>query len=431
MGLFEIFAIIVVLSALFSYINYRYIRLPTTIGLMLIALAMSVGVLVLGCMGIGVKEMAVEFFERVDFSEVLLHGMLGFLLFTGALHVDINDLIEQKWVVAFLAGGGVIISTLIVGASLWAVFRLLPISLPLIYCFVFGALISPTDPIAVIGILRRVGMPRQLETQITGESLFNDGIGVVAFATLLELTVGAGDVTLGKATWLFVKETLGGAIFGFLTGLLTYQMLKRVDNYQVEILLTLALVMGGYAFADAFHISGPIAMVVAGLLIGNHGRAFAMSEMTREHLDTFWELVDGILNAVLFVLIGMEVLVLAFTWDYLVAGLLAIPIVLLARLVSVSAPMGLLRLWHQFGANAIKIMTWGGLRGGISIALALSLPRTPEREIIVAITYAIVVFSILVQGLTIGALAKRSVNEFCKLSQSASEEKSTARKNHP
>jgi CPA1 family monovalent cation:H+ antiporter len=283
---------------------------------------------------------------------------------------------------------------------------LLGFNIAFIYCLLFGALISPTDPIAVLGILKKVDTPKSLETKIVGESLFNDGVGVVIFLILLEMAGSGHEIGVGRIFMLFVQEAIGGGLLGFAAGMLAYWMLKQVDNYQVEILITLGLVTGGYALADALHLSAPIAIVVAGLLIGNHGRSFAMSEDTRQNLDTFWELADEVLNAVLFLLIGLEVMVLSYTWMSFTGALLAIVIVLSARLISVSVPIFLLKRVRSFSPNVVKILTWGGLRGGISIALALSLPVGGERDVLLAITYGIVVFSILVQGLTISPYLK-------------------------
>jgi len=406
MKLFNILAILITLSALFSYVNYRYFRLPNAIGLMLIALLVSLGLIALGAFGLGLDEDARRLLDSIDFDETLLHGMLSFLLFAGALHVNLSDLYRQKWIIGFLATGGVVGSTFLMGVLSWQIFGMLGIDMPLIYCLLFGALISPTDPIAVLSILKRAGVPESLETKISGESLFNDGVAVVVFLVLLEIATGVHEVTAGTVAALFVKEALGGVIFGLAVGAVAYWMLKSVDNYQVEVLITLALVTGGFALADAIHISGPIAIVVAGLLIGNHGRMLAMSERTREHLDTFWELVDEILNAVLFVLIGLEVLVLTFSRQYFIASFLIIPLLLGSRFVSVGLPVVVLRYFRQFSPNVVKILTWGGLRGGISVALALSLPASNSREAILAVTYSVVVFSILVQGLTIGRLVR-------------------------
>jgi len=407
MHLFTLLAILLTLSALFSYLNARFLRLPTTIGAMLIALILSLGLLVIGRFGIPLEEQAAQLVRSTHFDEALLQGMLSFLLFAGALHVNLNDLARQRSVVFLLATLGVGLSTLIVGSLMWWVLGLLGLSLPFLYCLLFGALISPTDPIAVLGILKTAGVPKSLEIKIAGESLLNDGTGVVLFLLLLGLVHNGQELDLGQAAILFVREAVGGAALGLILGGMTFRLLKSIDEYPVEVLLTLALVTGGYALASALHVSGPIAMVVAGLMIGNHGRRLAMSAKTRQHLDTFWELMDEILNTVLFVLIGFEILLLHFTGDVLLAGFIAIGIVLLARWVSVGLPLMMLRQVRTLSPHAVKILTWGGLRGGISVALALSLPVGAERDLIVAITYAVVVFSIAVQGLTLGKLVQR------------------------
>lgn len=408
MNLFNIIAILITLSAVFSYINYRYIRLPTSIGLMLIALLMSLALIVLKRFDLDLVPRVALLLESINFSDTLMHGMLSFLLFAGALHININDLARQKWVIITLATLGVLISTFIVGYTSSWVFGRFGIEVPLIYCMLFGALISPTDPIAVLGILKTVGAPKSLETNIAGESLFNDGIGVVVFIVLLGIATGEHQASFGNVMGLLAEEVLGGIVFGLVIGALAFQMLKNIDNYQVEILITLALVTGGYALAHELHVSGPIAIVIAGLLIGNHGRLLAMSDKTCEHLDMFWELVDEILNGVLFVLIGLEVLVLTLSINYIVAGVFIIPLVIVARFISVGLPVTVLRLKREFSPNAVRIMTWGGLRGGISIALALSLPGGPERDTILTATYIVVVFSILVQGLTIGRMVRQA-----------------------
>ena len=372
---------------------------------MLIAMFISVTLVVLGHCGFeGIQNKATAVLEGIDFNKALMHGMLSFLLFSGALHVNLEDLARHKWIISILATFGVVMSTFIVGGSAWVVFLIIGIKLPFIYCLLFGSLIAPTDPIAVIGILKKAGVPKSLETKITGESLFNDGVAVVVFLVIMGIIAGGHDVTVGHIMLLFIEEAIGGIFFGFVIGWIAYLMLKSVDNYQVEVLLTLALVMGGYALAHTIHVSGPIAMVVAGIFIGNKGRLFAMSDKTREHLDSFWELMDEILNAVLFLLIGLEVLVLATKGSYLIAGLAMIPVVLVARFMSVGLPVTFMRRIRDFSPNAVKIMTWGGLRGGISVALALSIPSGPEREALLTVTYIIVVFSILVQGLTIARL---------------------------
>lgn len=406
MSALDLAALLLTLAAVFSYINYRYIGLPTAIGIMVIAIVMSLAVVALGYLGLeSARAQAAAVLGGIDFNVALMHGMLSFLLFAGALQINLADLADRKWIVGILATVGLVTTTLIVGVLSWGVFTLLDIDIPFMYCLLFGALISPTDPVAVIGILKRVGVPKSLETKIVGESLFNDGVAVVVFLVLAEISLGGGEVTVGHVARLFVVESLGGAAFGFAAGWVTFWMLKRVDNYQVEVLLTLGLVMGGYALARAIHVSGPIAMVVAGILIGNRGRVLAMSEQTREHLDSFWELIDEILNAVLFLLIGLEVLAITIGRDYVTAGVLMIPVVLLARFVSVGVPVAVMRRRRTFSPRAVRIMTWGGLHGGISVALALSLPAGTERAILVTVTYFVVVFSIIVQGLTVGKLA--------------------------
>jgi len=392
--------ILICLAALFSYVNHRLLKLPMTIGLMAVALVFSLILLVLGKLGFGVEAEAQRFIGAIDFNEALMHGMLGFLLFAGALHVKLDELLDLKWVIGTLAVIGTILSSLLIGGLSYVVFALVGLPLPFLYCLLFGALISPTDPIAVMGVLRQARLPKALEMKIVGESLFNDGVGVVIFLVVLNLvpkeTVHVTDVLV-----LFAEEALGGAALGLALGYIAYRMLRSVDNYQVEILITLALVMGSFGLADLLHTSGPIAVVVAGLLIGNYGRQWAMSETTREHLDNFWELLDELLNAVLFVLIGLEVLVLSFQQPYLIAGLVAIPLVLTARWITVVVQVKGLSVVREFNEKTIKILTWGGLRGGISVALALSLPPGSSRDALVTITYAVVVFSILVQGLTI------------------------------
>ncbi len=420
--IFESVALLLTLAALFSYFNFRFLKLPTTIGVMMMALALSLALIAAGWRAPAVTDYARGVLDTIDFNEALLHGMLGFLLFAGALHINLDDLLANKTVIGLLATVGVVLSTFIVAGLSWVIFNtLLNLDLPWIYCLLFGALISPTDPIAVLAILKRLSVPKSLETKVTGESLFNAGVGVVAFLAIMKITQGSVvhgtaqpvDTGLLDVLWLFLFEVVGGAVCGLVAGVIAYRMLKQVDNYQVEVLISLALVAGGYALCDRLHLSGPIAMVVAGLLIGNHGRTMAMSDETREHLDAFWELVDEILNAVLFVLIGLEVMVLTLTGDFLLAGLLAIPAVLLARLLAVGLPVMLMRRVRTFTPHAVKVLTWGGLRGGISVALALSIPKGAGvaeagwRDLILAVTYVVVVFSIGVQGLTIGPLLRR------------------------
>ena len=409
MNLFEVTAVLVTITALFGFVNERYIKLPTTIGVTLVALVLSLGMLLFG--GPELSSWSERFLEGLNFDELVLEGMLSFLLFAGSLTVNLDDLNRQKWPVLVLATVGVVTSTFVVGTLIYLLLQALGLGLPYLYALAFGALITPTDPIAVLSILKKVGVPKDIETLITGESLFNDGVGVVVFSVIVSL-LGAGghggeEVGAASIAILFAQEAVGGVIFGLLIGLIAYYLLKGVDNYTVEILITLSLVMGGYALALAMHTSGPLAMVVAGLFIGNRGRLFAMSEKTREHLDTFWELVDEILNAVLFVLIGLEMLVVDFEPRYLGVMLLTIPLVLFSRFIAVGLPITIMRRRRNFLPYTVRMMVWGGLRGGISVALALSLPPSPERDLILTLTYGVVVFAIMVQGLTIGQVAKR------------------------
>jgi CPA1 family monovalent cation:H+ antiporter len=406
MNLFALFAVLITLTALLSYLNERFLRLPPTIGVMASALVLSVVLIVVGRLGWMADRWAEGIMEQVDFSAVLLQGMLSFLLFAGALHVDLSDLLERKWTILSLATVGVALSTFLVGTIFYYLLALFGLRVDYIYCLLFGALISPTDPIAVIGMLKRAGLPRSLQSMIVGESLFNDGVGVVAFTMILGIVTGGHHLTAGGVGWLFLQEAVGGVLFGVVIGWLAFLMLKSIDNYIVEVLITLALVAGGYALAGALHTSGPIAMVAAGLFIGNHGRLFGMSDRTRNHLDPFWELVDEILNAMLFVMIGLELLILDLKPVYILVGLVVIPFLLMIRFTSVGLPISLLRFWRSFRPRTVHLMTWAGVRGGISIALALSLPPFPHRDVVLVVTYAVVVFSILVQGLTVGKAAR-------------------------
>jgi len=357
MNMFEIFALLLTFSALFSYINKRLLHLPDTIGVMFAALVFSLLIALLGGFGIPLEGLAQSTLQQIDFSRALLHGVLSFLLFAGALHVNLDDLLSQKWIIIILATVGVALSTLIVGVLTWWVFGWLGFHISLIYCLLLGALISPTDPVAVLSILKSAHVPKSLEAKISGESLFNDGIGVVLFLALYRIAVDHGTPSVFGTAELFIREVIGGAALGLLCGGTAYWMLKNIDDYKVEILITIVLAAGGYALADAWHLSGPIAIVVAGLLIGNKGRVLAMSDTTKERLDQFWELMEDILNAMLFVLIGLETLMLPFSWHVVVAGLLAVSIVLSARLLSVAIPMTLMRLRRRFSPNVVKILT--------------------------------------------------------------------------
>jgi CPA1 family monovalent cation:H+ antiporter len=405
---FEILGALLAVAAAFAYVNHRWIRLPPAIGLMALGLVASLVLILIDRLGILPLQASVErLLDRVAFSDTLLHGMLGVLLFAGALHINLNDLREERAAIAVLAVGSTIVSTAVIGTLSFLLLRAVGLHLPFGYCLLFGAVIAPTDPIGVLGILKQARIPKRLETQIAGESLFNDGVGVVLFLAVLGVVTRGGGVTFGEVATIFAREALGGAAFGFASGYVAYRLVKSIDHYQTELLVTLALVLGGYAVAERLHISAPIAAVVSGLLIGNQGRALAMSDVTRDHLDKFWSLIDEIMNTVLFVLVGFEVIRLRLTREAVVAGVLMIPIVLAARLVSVALPALGLRRWIQFARGTVAILTWGGLRGGISVALALSLPSGRERDVVVVMTYFVVVFSVLAQGLTLKRVARR------------------------
>ncbi len=407
MGIFDIAASLVTLSALFGYANHRWIKLPTTIGVMLISLSFSLVLVGIGSVTPGLMETAKSLVNGIDFNKAVLDCLLSFLLFAGALHVDLEDLANQKRMIAIMASFGVVFSTFVIGTVVFFLLKAFGIEFSYTYCLLFGALISPTDPVAVLGILKSIGVPRSLETKITGESLFNDGIGVVVFLAILGIATGEHHGGASEIAHLFLLEAGGGLLLGGVFGALAYYLLKTVNNYQVEVLVTLALVMGVYSLALAWHMSGPLAMVVAGLMIGNHGRRLAMSDTTRDHLDKFWELIDEVLNALLFVLIGLEFLILPLSTRNLSLGLLAIPIVIGARCLAVSLPVLLLKPWRAFSTGVIPILTWGGLRGGISVALALAIPLGAERDLFLTMTYIIVIFSIAVQGLTLKPLIQR------------------------
>ena len=371
---FDIIAVLISLAAIFGYLNYRYIKLPTTIGLMLLGLLFSLAIIIVGQFKPEFSEYAKNFVENVELDETLLSIMLSYLLFAGALHVKLQDLSKERWLIAILATFGVIISTFVVGSASYLILKILNFEISYLYCLLFGALISPTDPVAVLGILKKAGAPKSLETKITGESLFNDGVGVVVFISILGIITGDMNPNGSEITKLFLFEVFGGLGLGFILGLIAFSMLKNIDQYQVEILITLALVTGGYALAQHLHTSGPLAMVVAGLMIGNQGRLLAMSPKTEEHLDSFWELIDEILNAILFLIIGLEILALEFNFLFLVFGIIAIPLILSTRMFAVSLPVFLLKKRRSFSKGVIRALTWGGLRGGISLALALSIP---------------------------------------------------------
>ncbi|HEU4603199.1 MAG TPA: sodium:proton antiporter [Steroidobacteraceae bacterium] len=404
----DIAAIFLVATALLAYVNHRFIGLPSTIGVMGIALMLSVALALLDAMGVPLlRQYELRLLSSFNFTDVLMQGMLSLLLFAGALHVDLSELRAFKWQIGVLALFATTASAILIGICTWFILPLFELQLPLAYCFVFGALISPTDPVAVLGILKSARVPKSLELVITGESLFNDGVGVVLFAVAISMVGTGTEPSISDALVLLLREAGGGIAFGLLIGWVAFALLRTIDSYQEEILLTLATVVGGYALANHLHVSGPLAMVVVGLVIGNQGRAFAMSETTRENLDVFWELLDAILNSVLFVLIGLEVVVTKFSHQLVLPAALVLIATLCARWITVGIPAGLFKRSFGLPDGSWRVVAWGGLRGGISVALALSLRPGDARDLLVSLTYVIVVFSILVQGLTIGGLARR------------------------
>lgn len=407
LSLLEISAVFLSITALLAYVNHRFVGLPTTIGVMVISILLSIVAIFLGFLGFDqLIDYEVSLLNQLDFTEVLLDGMLSMLLFAGALHVNIADLKRYKLPIGVLAGIGTIVSAALIAIALYFMLPLFGFDLPFIWCLLFGALISPTDPIAVMGILASAGAPKSIETVIAGESLFNDGLGVVIFVLLLGI-LSSGDIpTANYIAHTFAVEAGGGIIFGLILGAILYYLLKSIDSYQEEVLLTLAGVLGGYALASHWHLSGPLAMVMMGLMVGNSGRELAMSDKTRHYIDLFWELIDEILNAILFVLIGLEVVVIAYSGNLFIAGALTIVIALLARFIVVGMTTKTLSRQLNLPKGAWKVLTWGGLRGGISVALVLQLPTGSERDILLALTYAVVVFSILVQGLSVGKVAR-------------------------
>jgi CPA1 family monovalent cation:H+ antiporter len=415
LSLLHVATVIITLAALFGYINHRWLGLPHAIGIVVIALLASLGAIALDAIfpALALQETVRGILADLDFHDVLMNGMLSFLLFAGALHVNLGDLLSRKWAIGSMATVGVLMSTFMVGFAVYGVSSLLGIDIPVMYCLVFGALIAPTDPVAVLGILKTVKVPESLEAKIAGESLFNDGVGVVVFIIMAAIATGGGghggEMGALEIIRLFAQEALGGAALGLTTGYIAYRAMKSIDEHNLEVLITLALVMVTYGIAAALHLSGPIAVVIAGLLIGNRGTRLAMSEKTRDHVHKFWSLVDEIMNSALFLLIGFEVFALSISGNVVILMVIAIPLVLAARFISVATPLTLLSLNREFTKGAIPVLTWGGLRGGISVALALSLPESAIKDTILAVTYGVVIFSIVVQGLTVKAVVKKLV----------------------
>ncbi|MDA7458830.1 sodium:proton antiporter [Planktomarina temperata] len=407
MTFLQITSALIVLAGTFAAINAIFFRLPSAIGILIVSLLASLGLLGLDALWPGLhltaelQRMVVAF----DFSDALLEGMLGLLLFAGALHVKFSDLKAHCGIVMLMATMGVCLSTLVAGVGFsWIT------GAPLLIALVFGALISPTDPVAVLGVLRAAKLPKSLETKIAGESLFNDGVGYVVFLVLVGLAfpaAGAHGASFGDAALLFFREAFGGAVLGLALGWGTYRVMCEINDYSVEVLLTLALAFGGYQLALWLHVSAPIMAVCAGLLIGDEMTAHAMTQKTRDYVDAFWKLLDEILNAILFLMIGLEVFAIAFSIGAITAGLLAIGLSLLARWCAVIVPIMVLRPFRDFSQGIVPIMTWGGLKGGISVALALSLPESEFKPLILTVTYIVVLFSIIVQGLTVAPMARR------------------------
>lgn len=413
MDIFSIITILIVLSAVFAFINTKFLKLPFTIGLMIIAIAFTVGITLLGKINHFFIDEAELLVQSIDFETALLDVMLSFLLFAGALHTKLDALKTLKAPIATFATIGVVLSTFLVGTLMYFAFLIFGHEINYIYCLLFGALISPTDPIAVLGILKEANAPKKLEVKIVGESLFNDGVGVVVFLVIFKIAQqGLDAVNPGEVGLLFLEEVAGGIALGLLAGWLTFRLMKVIDHYETEVIITLALVMGLSILAHKIHVSGPLAVVVAGIFIGNKSPKIAWSDTTQNYVDKFWELIDVLLNAVLFVLIGLELLIISAKEEYLMVGIIAIPIALLARYISLAGPIAIFEKKLDFIPKTNLLMTWGGIRGGISIALALSLEPQMERELFLTVTYVIVVFPIIAQGLTIGPLVKRVLSNY-------------------
>ena len=412
MSIFSIGAILVGLSALFGFINHRFLHLPHTIGLVVIALLASLSIIGLNLIvpSAQIGQRVTDVLRQIDFNETLMHGMLSFLMFAGALHADFSAIKTSRLTIGVMAVFGTLISTFLIGASMWFLLGFFEFNLPFVWALVFGALISPTDPVAVLSLFKTVEVPDTLQAKMTGESLFNDGVGVVLFTVVLAIALAdeghGGNIGPTEVIKLFFTEVAGGALLGLVAGYIGYRAMYGIDESSLEVLITLALVMVTYSLALSLHMSGPIAMVVAGLFIGNSGVKYAMSEKTRDYVLTFWTLIDEILNSVLFLLIGFEVLVVAESIENLWFALLAIPVTLFARTFSVTIPITILSRWETFTKGAVPILIWGGLRGGIAVALALSLPDIKYKFVILTITYGVVLFSIIVQGLTVKPLVK-------------------------
>ena len=419
MELYYTFSVLIVLASFFAYLNLRFLKLPGTIGIMIIAMLVSLGIRLIGDSYF--PETTKHFFQLIkefDFNDVLMGAMLNFLLFAGALHVNISDLREQKVPIMLYSTVSVILSAFIISGLLYCVVPLFGLELPYLYCLLFGTLISPTDPIVVLGVLKQAKVPKRIETKIVGESLFNDGVAVVMFAVVLKVaTDSAFEAGFGSVSWLFVKEGIGGLLLGTFLGFTASRVIKKIDDYKVSVLITLSIVMGGFLIAKTLHVSSPLAMVVAGLIIGNYGKKVAMTVETRDYLEKFWELIDEILNAILFLFIGFELLLLPDIVEQIGIGLVAILIVLFSRGLSMVLPWKFFKVFSFLGIQpsytrgSLMVMVWGGIRGGVSIALVLSLPEGGYKDLLLEITYIVVLFSIVIQGLTIGKFANKMLED--------------------
>ena len=419
----DIPAILLILATIFGAINYKFVKLPHTIGLMIVALVASLSLIALDLTfpSLGMSILVNEFLGNIDFNVTLMQGMLSFLLFAGALHVDLDQLLENKWTILTFASIGVLVSSFVIGGGFWLISGAVGLSLPFLVCLLLGVMVSPTDPVAVLGVLKTLQVPSPLKAKIAGESLFNDGVAVVLFSVLVSLVFGNGgeegletSFQLTSVIWLLTKEALGGLFLGLISGFIAFWLLRQIDDYVLEVLITLALVTGAYSIALHLHLSGPIAMVIAGLLIGNQGTSLAMSETTRMHVETFWELVDEILNSVLFLLIGLKIVFLLQHSSYEIAYPLLIGLFvvitllsLIARFLAIALPVQIKSLNSEVNPGTVPILTWAGIRGGVSVALALSLPSSSESELLLFVTYLVVLFSVAIQGLTIENVIKR------------------------
>ncbi len=411
MDSFNVISIVLTFAILVGYVNCRFIKMPTTIAIMVSSLLVSFILLVIGEFGHATIEMKVaQILSSLDFHELLMNGMLSFLLFAGSLTVDLTDLMNKRWEIGILASIGTIASAVLIGFLTYYMLHWAGVEIGLIYCMLFGALISPTDPIAVLAIFRELDAPRNLSIFLEGESLFNDGVGIVIFLTIYQLAFMGGHFSIHSVLVLFLRQAFGGIGYGLLIGFIAFKLIKPIDNHKWEILITIMVATGGYAIAEVLDISGPLAMVVAGIFIGNYGRKNHMSARSRENMDNFWEVIDELLNALLFLLIGFELLIVHMTGSKVFVSLLAIPLVLAVRFICVALPMSFFKKRKQYYPHMVKLMTWGGLRGGLAVALALSLPNGSQRELILSMTYFVVVFAILVQGMTVKPLIKASLH---------------------